>query len=295
MSAQIENSAMDTINQVFSEMIDEVLPEDVKEESDSSEDSQTSEGVEQTPEEDDDSNLDFGDMPNGEIRYAKLKDQNKELKKQLQDIKNDIEKLKTQQPAKDESEEETEDPTEYMSENEKLLYLQQQKLNKELESVTSKLQKFENKEINEANEKREESFVKNHPEFGKTNTKKDLASAVSKARDFFLDYFDDRPDLAPLVPMLKNGTLSLEQIYAAALAENGVKPKTTARLQDAGKVFGTGKTTSVSSRNKIDEDNDVDAAYAELADPYSENKDQALEVAVGDLVDDIAALMREQS
>ena len=290
-----ENQTVDLIGQVLGDMVseegnpvsieDEVLDgEDVNEhDSDSSEEPKKAKSkksektTDKKDEAEEDGDIDFGDMPNGEIRYKKLKQQVAELKAEL-------EKAKLEQGDKSVKNEAKNDP-DYMTENEKLLYEQQQLLKKELEELKGKEKEKEYSDL-------ESSFLSNHSEFG--NFEKDPDGTMERAKEFFFDFFEANPKLRGMAKLIGDKSITLEQVYAMATANEKTVGKKVVNVQDSRKIFGDGKKKSTSSFKNEVYDDDVNSAYRALDNPYSDNKEEAVDVILNSLTDDIVAFMGER-
>jgi len=294
-----ENGAIDIIEDVIGNLIDGVDEdasevEDVKEEEAKSsvakKISSKEEPIKNSKEDDEDDNdedLDFKDMPNGKIRYSKVKSKNDELSKKLQELEKELETMKASKQEQSHEDDNDDEPY-FASETERLLYEEQEKLKTKLESVTNKLKEAETKEVETDNLKREETFVNNHSEFGDTSTKEGLDKALENAKDFFVDFFDNNKDLQTMIPLLKNGSLTLEQVYAMAKENNEQSVKKD--VQDSSKVFSKKNVKVSSKRVKSKEDIDVDSAYKILSGK-SDDKSGAVDVVVDSFVDDFVSML----
>jgi hypothetical protein len=239
--------------------------------------SKKSEKTTKKDEAEEDGDIDFGDMPNGEIRYKKLKQANAELKAELEKAKLELGNKSVKEEAKN-------DP-DYMTENEKLLYEQQQKLTKELEAL-------KNKEKDKEYSDREAIFLSNHSEFG--DFEKNPEQTMERAKEFFFDFFEANPSLKGMAKMIASNDVTLEQVYAMATVNNKTVQKKVVKTQDSSNIFGDGKKKATSSFKNEMYDDDVNQAYRDLNNPFSDRKEEAVDIATDALVDDIVAFMGRQ-
>ena len=238
-------------------------------------------GEGQAPESDED----MDEVPNGKIRLEKMKAQRDAERMERQRLAMELENIKgklsvlEQKPTN--SEESAEDPTEYMSDVEKLLYKNNLELQNQLKQITDKINGFENKEVKKELNTEEEVFFKNNPE-------------LAKKREEVLEEIEEFAKEQPVwIKMLRDRQISVAQLYAAMKARNNaVNPAKTVR--DASNVFGGSRRTPAGggqTSNGQDDGNMYKKIVGTLQDRHSTNKDQATTAFMDILTNDIVSLL----
>lgn len=171
---------------------------------------------------------------------------------------------------------EEEDPTEYMSEQEKSLYLRTKQLEDEILKTREILNGIANKVVSSENKLREENFFKNNPDI------KDK----SEAKELILNYVKTKPAIAK---ELLNGEVDLQGVYELALLRSGkpILPK----QEDSTAVFGNGKSEPSAPRVEDSKPDRYKDALSVLKNKDSENKKDAIDIGLNEIAKDIVSFM----
>lgn len=227
--------------------------------------------AQQTGESDD---LEFGDMPNGQVRYEKMKKQRDQEKIDNLDLKTRLAnaegKLSVLDKGDSPNQEEQSDPTELMSDTEKYLYQQNQKLQDQLKQLGESVTGInKDRALNSAN-RREEIFFKNNPDLKREQV-------VDQVKEFL----NERPHFKQ---MLFKREMELGEVLA--VMNSGKQSNPTPNSQDLTKVFGSGRPKAVAPGKKsFDKQDDFGKADDILNNPYSTNKGEATQVINDSLTD----------
>lgn len=221
--------------------------------------------------------LNFGDMPNGQIRYEKNKkkldsvlSENSELKQALARLEGKFEMFTSQSEAGKEPEV---DPTEEMTATEKFLYEQNKKLQETIEGLNGKVGSFEE-------EKQKADWKAQEKTFYEQNKELDPA----KTKEVIVNYVKNNEEVGRLLLQKK---LSLSQVYGLANPQKKAESST----QDSSTVFGNGKTEPAKPRMAQSDDGQIRSAIDTLRSESSMNKGEAVEILGGSIVDDIVSLL----
>lgn len=212
-----------------------------------------------------DKSLDFGDMPNGQIRYEKLKKQGTEQNEKILELEKKLARAKGREEVLVGKEDADEDPKQYMTDDEIEQYDKDQKVEKlELEIANMKLEKQK-----EMLKSRDAIFFKQHPGLNNPEFKEGMMAFIKGKEGTAKD--------------LLAGTTSLEEVYGMM---NPVKSR-EAKTQDSDKVFGSSSTESPPARTGEKRESNVEQAKKVLHDPNSTNKADASEALLNDIVSGI--------
>jgi hypothetical protein len=210
--------------------------------------------------------IDFSDLPNGKIRYEKLKEQSSEKDSTISDLQLEVARLKGQNEVLDRPETtEEEDPTQYMSDEEKKDHQRDQ----EVDSLRAEIRDLQKSNIKKSLQEKDNAFYANHPDLEKTR------SEHSKQ---MLAFIRSKPGTAKDV---YDGVTSLEQIH---LMMGGGKSEV---VQDPAEVFGTTKGSPAPARTTSKTKDKVKSANDVLSDPNSMNKKAAVQDIENDIVDEL--------
>lgn len=215
----------------------------------------------QVEQQESDDDLDFGDMPNGKIRYEKQKEKLKRLQEEN-------EKLRTSQKKEDNS-----DSLAGMSEEEKDIFLKQQQREQEIENLKTKVSQMEDKEILQTLKQREENFWKNYTD----------AERIKYAPMMELEI--RRSDLTEHV---LSGKVSLEKVMAMV---NPEAAKKAAPVQNPNTIRGS-QNHSVPARVNAAPDSGFDIGQKVLNIPTATNlqRKQAVNLMTQDIVKGLISL-----
>ncbi len=218
------------------------------------------ESAEADAEGDSEEELDFGDMPNGKIRYEKLKaklaKQEAANNERIAKLEGMVELLTKQKP--DDSEE-----VEYLSEEEQ----REKERDERAEAMQAEIDALKKDKIMEELRKKDDVFFENNPDLAKNRV------AYSKK---MLEFIRSKPGMAKDV---YDGTTSLQEVHYMMGGKN------SSVVQDPKQIFGTIKQSPKPGRTVPKEKDDVADAYAILKNPDSTNKAKAIDVIESSLVD----------
>ncbi len=202
--------------------------------------------------EDKSENDDFGDMPNGKIRYEKLQEKFAKL-----------EGIVEQMNRQSEPEEEVSDD-EYLTDEEK----RERERDEELEAMKAEVNALKKDKIKAELKKKDDEFYDNHLEL-----KKDRANHSKE----MLKFIRTKPGL---MKDLYENTISLELVHRMMGGSTGNI------VQDPKKVFGS--TENATPARKKAQEVDMLAEYeAALRNPNSTNKAEAVDGIVDSIVEDM--------
>lgn len=220
-------------------------------------------------------------IPNEAIRFEKMREQRDAERQARADLEKRLAqaegKLSVLEPG--DSNEDTPEPTEYMSDTEKFLYNESQKLKEMMEKVTGVVDGIQTEGTKTKLQIQEEQFFENNPE---------LKERRQEFINEMLGYLDGKPRVKE---MLKAGELSIQEIYGMHKAAN---PKSTkvSQVSNPEKLF-SGHTGSV----PVGRAPDAEAAQAKrraseiLHDPNSTNKREAVEFLQKGIVNEIISIL----
>tara|TARA_R100000306_G_scaffold61395_2_gene63799 strand:- start:489 stop:1268 length:780 start_codon:yes stop_codon:yes gene_type:complete len=230
---------------------------------------QPSEGRNEGPAQGDSTDgLDFGDMPNGQIRYDKAKKQLQqerterlELEKQVARLEG---KMEATQPGK-----EKEDPTEYMSDSEKFLYQQNLAMKDAMEKILPVINNLSKSNTMTGLEKSENIFFEDNPQ---------LKARKPEVIQEVAEFLTENPQFKS---MLSAKQISFDQLWGAVQATN----KSTKRVttDDPGNYF-SGNRSKPSSRSVVAQEDNLAAAMKTITDPKADNKAEAMDYAMAENV-----------
>ena len=175
------------------------------------------------------------------------------------------------------------DPTEDMTETEKMLYSQNLQLKEELKGLTDDFKGVKNNAISNEFKSREDVFWKNVDGVVNTPEKK------AEAKELIKGYLKDRP---LIVDDVITGKISLKDVFEASTIGTDMAIVNNAK-QDGSKFFGKGTEETPAPREEQAQANDWDTAKSILKNPDSENKGQAVKAGVGEIADDILKSMSD--
>lgn len=211
--------------------------------------------------------LDFGDMPNGRIRYDKIRGQKDKLSSEVEDLKRQLAERDGKLSVLERSEDDNgdSDVTEYMDEPTKALYDQNKELTNIVKQLSDEVINMKKGKIVENLSKKEEVFFQTKPEL-----KEKRDEVVSEVRD----YLSDRPGVRKL---LRTGGISFNELYAMVKADSGSsKQGVKAKSQNPDNVFGKKNSSESPGGSFSDDSTDVmSEAKKALEDPNSTNKREA--------------------
>lgn len=228
-------------------------------------------------EEDDD--LDFGDMPNGKIRYDKLKGQLSEKDKLIAELQQQNAEFKGKlsvlgKSDNDEGQEPEVDPTENMTETERLLYKRSEQLEAMLKQVLGKQNLFDKKEAVGKLQSKEEAFFASNPS---------LQQEREAITGQVIDYINAKPRFKE---MLVKGEMDIADIYVLATGRERPQPaQKQVRVQNPdGFLSGNRRSATPPASPRGDDYNNAAAA---LRSPVAKNRAEALHVMESAIMADI--------
>jgi len=203
--------------------------------------------------EDESENDDFGDMPNGKIRYEKLQEKFAKL-----------EGIVEQMNRQSEPEEEVSDD-EYLTDEEK----RERERDEELDAMKAEVNDLKKDKIKAELKKKDDEFYDKH-----LDLKKDKKNHSKK----MLEFIKTKPGL---MKDLYENTISLELVHR--MMGGGAEAKV---VQDPKKVFGS--TENATPARKKAQEPDMVAEYeAALRNPNSTNKAEAVDGLFDSIVNDM--------
>ena len=215
-------------------------------------------------EDDSDDELDFGDMPNGKIRYEKMREKAKRLEEELKIAK-------SQQVEKKEEA----DATEGMSDEEKDLYLKEQEQAKKIKSLEDRLNKFEGD--------------------------RELKSLEDREAEFWRPYTKaEKEKFAPMMELVirqkgiesqvLSGKITLEDVMSMV---NPKGLKTQKSVQSSERVFGRGGDSEGSApRNTAPQLSDFELGHGVLSNEKATNAQRktAIDLMTRSMAEDLINL-----
>ena len=203
---------------------------------------------------DEESDIDFSDVPNGKIRYEKLQEKFAKL-----------EGIVEQMNRQNEANEEEDSSEEYLTDEEK----REQELETERDVMKAEINELKKDKIKAELKKKDDEFYDKH-----LDLKKDKAGHSKK----MLEFIKTKPGL---MKDLYENTISLELVHR--MMGGGAEAKV---VQDPKKVFGS--TENATPARKKAQEPDMLAQYeATLRNPNSINKDEAVDGLLDSLVDNM--------
>ena len=175
------------------------------------------------------------------------------------------------------------DPTEDMTETEKMLYEQNQELQKQLKGLTDDFKGVKNNAISNEFKNREDIFWKNVDGVVNTPEKK------AEAKELIKGYLKDRP---LIVNDVISGKISLKDVFEASTIGTNMAIVNNA-TQDGSQFFGKGREETPSPREEQTRSDDWDTAKSILKNPDSENKGKAVRAGVSEIANDILKSMSD--
>lgn len=210
----------------------------------------------QSDESDDD--LDFGDMPNGKIRYEKQKEKLRKLQEEVEALKKSATKP-----------EDVIDPNANLSDEEKAALAKE----KELENLKNEVNQMKDKEVLQSLKEREERFWSNY---------------TKEERLKYAPMMELEIRRADLIEHVISGKITLGQVMAMV---NPEAAKKVAHVQDSKGVFGkNNSSTPARSTPAKDSGFDVGRKVLEMPNATNEQRKQAIHVMTKDLISDFISL-----
>jgi hypothetical protein len=203
---------------------------------------------------------DFGDMPNGKIRYQKLKDQLAKQDTALAEEREVRVALERKIAELKEIEE-----TQHLTEDQKLAY----STNKRIQELEAELATVKAKEIESTNVSKEDAFWGKHPELTEDETVKNevaekMLQFLQERKGLMQDVFEDK--------------LGLEDVYK--LIGYDAPQKQTKTVQDPSRVFGTTDKAMASKITANDRKTDYDDAKDRLSKGYNHDAVEAMNTEI---------------
>jgi len=216
---------------------------------------------------------------NEEFRVKKHLQERDEAREEARLLKEQLEYLKGKVDvfsSVSKQQEQQDDPTEYMTDTEKALFMQQQELKKTLESMSAAVSQVATKVVTQENRQREENFFKNNPTVNRTD-----------ASELIQSFAKQNPVIGQA---LISGEVDLQQVYDLALLRSGksVQP----RQADPNAVFGVVNTTAPARQEVV-----VDTwgtADKILKDKNSTNKKDAVDSQLNELTNNFITMLRKE-
>lgn len=238
---------------IFDSIIEDIVSKNTNEENNEPEKKDVTEDLENS----DDLDEPITNRKNAEIRLKKFKNQRNEarnkvieLERQLAEMKGKVSVL--EKPIKEVDQKE-EDPTEYMTENEKFLFNENKKLKEELSEFTKFVSESKKeKKVNQLSE-REKIFFKNNPE---------LENNLDIVSEKIESYLKGKPFL---VERVINNELSFDELWAL-ISVNDKNDKVVRKVQDPDKVFS--KSNNIATGIKESTHKQNSSKYSEAVSEY---------------------------
>jgi len=219
------------------------------------------------------------DIPNASIRLDKMKAQRDEERQRVLELEKKLARMEGQMEATkpQETTESDVDPTEYMSDVEKELYLKNKALQEQVDLLAKGFSSIEQQKKEESLTKQENQFFENNPEL--KERREDVVNEV-------LDYLKDKPEIKTL---LRDSKLNISEIYGMVMAS---KPQSTKVVQknDPSKVFSNHDSSVASgAADQLDSNHEMKKAIGILRDRESTNKAQAANFMLDAITKDISS------
>ena len=217
------------------------------------------------------------ELPNASIRLDKMRDQRDEARHKISELEKQLAEKDGKLSVLEQNDVE-DDPTEYMTDNEKLMFEHSRELDEKINKIVDVVNSMQTENSRKKLDDQEANFFNNNPQL------KQQKEVVVKE---LLDYVNTKPYLKE---GLRSGQINIDEAYGAYQASNP-SPKIQTQVKNPEQVFSGGSQALPTSPDLLDMNVVRNKATAILRDKHSTNKAQAVDVLHKDITQNIISML----